>query len=84
MAMTERDMQRRSFIKIALPAVLVVVLGVGFALRHRIAIAADVALSTMAVADLPPLEDGDIIFQTSRSSQSAAIQPRDRSGAIWA
>lgn len=55
-------------------------LGSGFILRHKIAMAAQLRLASGEIAGWQ-LNNGDLIFQTSRSSQSAAVQHGTRS--IW-
>jgi hypothetical protein len=49
-------------------------------IRHKVARAAELWLASGAISGLP-LHEGDLIFQTSRSSQSAAIQ--NATGSIW-
>jgi hypothetical protein len=66
-------MLRRSFVKYALLGVLVALLASGFALRHKASAAAQLWLASAATSGLQ-LHDGDLIFQTSRSSQSLAKQ----------
>ena len=61
------------FIRYGLLVALAVGLCSGFVLRHKVANAATLLLATVEVDGLP-LKNGDLIFQTSRSSQSAAIQ----------
>jgi hypothetical protein len=73
-------MRHTPFIKYGLLTVLVVFLGSGFMVRHRIAMAAELWLASAATSGLP-LNDGDLIFQTSRSSQSVAIQRA--TGSMW-
>ena len=73
-------MLRRPFVKYGVLAVLVGVLASGFLLRHKAAEAAQLWLASAAASGLQ-LHDGDLIFQTSRSSQSLAIQ--HATGSIW-
>jgi hypothetical protein len=75
-----RGMRYRPFIKYGLLAFLVMSLGSGFILRHKVSMAAQLWLASGEVSGLQ-LNDGDLIFQTSRSSQSAAIQ--HATGSIW-
>jgi hypothetical protein len=62
----------RRTLKIALAATAIIV--AGFAALYVWLFA-----TTVSAADLPPLKTGDIIFQTSGSSQSAAILTASRS-----
>jgi uncharacterized protein YycO len=73
-------MLRRPFVKYGLLAVLVVLAAASFLLRHKAAVAAQLWLASAATSGLQ-LHDGDLIFQTSRSSQSLAIQ--HATGSIW-
>ncbi len=74
-------MSFRPFIKCGLLTFLVLLLlGFGFTLRHKFAMAAQLWLASAAISGLH-LNEGDLIFQTSRSSQSAAIQ--HATGSIW-
>jgi hypothetical protein len=75
-----RGMRHRPFIRYGLLAFLVIILGSGFILRHKISMAAQLWLASGEVSGLQ-LSDGDLIFQTSRSSQSAAVQ--HATGSIW-
>jgi uncharacterized protein YycO len=79
-ANTGKGMRHRSFIKYGLLTFLVVLLSTCFILRHRVAMTAQLWLASRAISDLE-LNDGDLIFQTSRSSQSAAVQ--HATGSIW-
>ena len=63
----------RPLVRYGALALLAVALCSGFVLRHKVANAATLLLATAAVKDLP-VRTGDLIFQTSRSAQSAAIQ----------
>lgn len=80
MAIQGAGMHRGSIIKYGLLILLVALLGSGFMLRHKVARAAELWLASAAISGLP-LHEGDLIFQTSRSSQSAAIQ--NATGSIW-
>ncbi len=73
-------MRRRSIIIYGLISVLAVLLACGFILRHKAALAGEIWLASTEISGLP-LDDGDLIFQTSRSSQSAAIQ--HATGSMW-
>jgi uncharacterized protein YycO len=73
-------MRHRSFITYGLLIFLVMLLGSGIILRHKVAMAAQIWLASGEISGLQ-LNDGDLIFQTSRSSQSAAVQ--HATGSIW-
>src|ERR1700722_7275376 len=75
-----RGMRHRPLIKYGLLVFLVMILGSGFILRHRISMTAQLWLASGEISGLL-LNDGDLLFQTSRSSQSAAVQ--HATGAIW-
>jgi hypothetical protein len=75
-----RGMRHRPSTKYGLLVFLVIILGSGFILRHKISLTAQLWLASGAISGLQ-LNDGDLIFQTSRSSQSAAVQHATAS--IW-
>ena len=73
-------MRHRRFVKYGLLTFVVLLLCSGIILRHKVAMMAQLWLASDAISGLQ-LNDGDLIFQTSRSSQSAAIQ--HATGSIW-
>jgi hypothetical protein len=75
-----RGLRHRPFFKYGLVVFLVIVLGSSFILRHKISMTVQLWLASGAISGLQ-LSDGDLIFQTSRSSQSAAVQ--HATGSIW-
>ncbi len=73
-------MRHSHFLRCGLLTVVVAVMCSGIILRHRISMAAQFWLASNEISGLR-INDGDLIFQTSRSSQSDAI--RQATGSIW-
>lgn len=72
-------MQRRSAVKYIL-AMILCVAAAAFLLRQKITAVVELAIVARTTADVS-LHDGDLIFQTSRSTQSLAIQ--HATGSPW-